>query len=334
VSVRSVNSAIVKKLVPISKLKSDAEVQGFYLCKEKHLRRTRAGELYIDIVLTDGTGEIGAKVWDNVEELTTRFQQGNAVAVRGRVDIFQDKKQIVIGRINKATEAKYARYGFKPETLVPSSPKNPVRMWTYLGALIQKMENPFLKKLVSGLYRTHKKRLMTMPASLTMHYTYRSGYLEHVLSMTRLGLTLSSHYRANSDLLVSGILLHGIGKVRELTDALLPKYSDEGNFIGHSVLSWDMVRQEADRIKGFPPELLLELEHLIISHEGGFSPRYVNVSRARTKEALLLQALDNLDTKVSVMNRILAEDSEEGDWTSRRNYFGTELYKGSRQQPD
>jgi len=322
----------VKKLVPISKLKSDTEVQGFYLCKEKHLRRTRTGELFIDIILTDSTGEIGAKVWDNVEELRIRFQQGDAVAVRGRVDTFQDKKQIVIVRINTATEAKYSRYGFKPETLVPSSPKNPVRMWASLGALIQKMENPFLKKLVSGLYRTHKKKLMTMPASLSMHYTYRSGYLEHVLSMTHLGLTLSSHYGANRDLLVSGILLHGIGKVRELTDALLPKYSDEGNFIGHSVLSRDMVREEAGKIKGFPPEMLLELEHLIVSHEGGFSPRHS--SRARTKEALLLQALDNLDTKLSVMNRILTEDSEEGDWTSRRNYFGTELYKGIRRQPD
>jgi 3'-5' exoribonuclease len=93
-----------------------------------------------------------------------------------------------------------------------------------------------------------------------------------------------------------------------------------------------MVREEAGKIKAFPAELLLELEHLIMSHEGGFSPRYG--SRARTKEALLLQALDNLDTKVSVMNRILAEDSEEGDWTSRRNYFGTELYKGSGQKSD
>lgn len=322
----------MKKLLPVSKLKTDTEVQGFYLCKEKHLRRTRTGELFIDLVLTDGTGEIGAKVWDQVEELTTKFQQGDAVAVRGRVDRFQEKKQIIIGRINKATEAKYARYGFKPETLVPTSPLNPVRMWTSLSALIQKIQNPFLKKLVSGLYRKHKKRLMTMPASLTMHYMYRSGYLEHVLSMTRLGLMLSSHYGANSDLLVSGILLHGIGKVRELTDVLIPEYSDEGNFIGHSVLSRDMVREEAGKTKGFPAELLLELEHLIMSHEGGFSPRYG--SRARTKEALLLQVLDNLDTKVSIMGRILAEDSEDGDWTSRRNYFGTELYKGGGRKSD
>ena len=103
----------------------------------------------------------------------------------------------------------------------------------------------------------------------------------------------------------------------------MPEYSDEGNFIGHSVLGRDMIREEAAEIKNFPDDLLLELEHLIMCHS-----RYRN--RARTKEALLLQALDNLDTKVSLFNRILDEDSEDGDWTSRRNYFGAALYKGDR----
>ena len=85
-------------------------------------------------------------------------------------------------------------------------------------------------------------------------------------------------------------------------------------------------------IKDFPNDLLLELEHLIMCHEGGFDSSYMN--RARTKEALLLQALDNLDTKVSVFNRILAEDSEDGDWTNRRNYFGAALYKGDRPEAE
>lgn len=322
----------MKKLVPISKFKANADIQGFFLCKEKHIRTTRAGELYIDVVLADGTGEIGAKVWDRVQEYTEKFDQGDAVAVRGRVDTFQDRLQVIVGRINKATEAKYARYGFKPDMLVATSPQDPVKMWTSLGAIIQKMENRFLKKLVSTLYKENKKRLMTMPASITMHYTYRSGYLEHVLSMSRVGAALAKHYNADSDLLLTGILLHGIGKVRELTDSLVPEYSDEGNFIGHGVLSRDMIRDAASEIRDFPQDLLLELEHLILSHEGGFDTRYRN--RARTKEALLLQALDSLDTKVSVFDRILAEDGEDGDWTSRRNYFGAALFKGDRSKAE
>ena len=315
----------MKKLITISKLKADSDVQGFYLCKEKHLRKTRSGDLFIDIILTDGTGEIGAKVWDHAQDMSEKFEQGDAVAIRGRVDTFQEKKQIIIGRINRATEARYARYGFKPEKLVPTSSQDPVRMWSSIGTIIQKMENPYLKKLLWQLYRKYKKRLMTMPASLSLHYTFRSGYLEHVLSMSRVASSLARHYGANIDLILAGILLHGIGKVREFTNALIPEFSNEGNFIGHAILGRDMVRDQAGQIKGFPPELLLELEHLIMSHESRFSSHYGSV--AKTKEALILQILENLDSNISILTKILADDSEQGHWTSGRNYFGTALYK-------
>jgi len=164
-----------------------------------------------------------------------------------------------------------------------------------------------------------------LPASLNMHYPYRSGYLEHILSMAKNGLKLAPHYNADTDLLLAGILLHGIGKVPELGDELVPDYSDEGHFIGHTVLGRDMVRESAASIKDFPSDILSELEHMILCHEGAFESRFR--SRPRTKEALLLQLLDNFDAKVAMFDRILREDSEEGDWTSRRNYFGTHLRK-------
>tara|TARA_B100000029_G_scaffold516574_1_gene631347 strand:- start:12465 stop:13424 length:960 start_codon:yes stop_codon:yes gene_type:complete len=318
----------VKKLVAIANLKTDAEIQGFYLCKEKHLRRTRSGELFVDIILADSTGTVGAKVWRNVKKLSIKFEQGDAVAVRGRVEIFQEKNHVLINRINKATEARYARYGFKPEKLVPSSPFNPEKMWSSIGEIVNKMEDPFLKKLIWQLYRKHKKRLITIPASLNMHYTYRSGYLEHVLSMSRIAISFARHYRANVDLLIAGVLLHGIGKVIEFTDSLVPELSDEGSFLGHSLLSRDMVLNEVKKIKNFPSNLLIQIEHLIITHEGGFRSGYDY--RGKTKEALLLQALDTIDAKLSVLKKLMSEDIEEGKWTNKRNYFGTSFYKGDK----
>lgn len=303
----------------------NAAIQGFYLCKKKYLRTTRAGELYLDLILQDKTGEIGAKVWDRVTEYSQKFKTGDAVAVRGRVEIFQDRLQVVVGRINAATEAKYGRYGFKEELLVPTSPHDPDKMWAELGRIIKNMSHRPLKKLVTDIYRKHKANLMKLPASLTMHYPYRSGYLEHVLSMARMGRRLASHYKANGDLLLAGILLHGVGKVRELGDELVPDYTDEGHFVGHTVLGRDMVRESAADIKDFPDDILSELEHMILCHEGAFESRFR--SRPRTIEALLLQLLDNFDTKAAMFNRILQEDSEEGGWTSRRNYFGTHLRK-------
>ena len=322
----------MKKLVPISRLKPDTEIQGFYLCKEKHLRNTRSGELFVDVVLSDSTGSVGAKIWQNVNKLSQRFEKGHAVAVRGRVEIFQEKKQILINRINKATGARYARYGFKPEKLVLSSPYNPEKMWSSIGEVINKIENPYLKRLIWQLYKKHKKRLIIMPASLSMHYTYRSGYLEHILSMSRIAIPFARHYKADVDLLISGVFLHGIGKLVEFTDSMIPEFSDRGSFLGHSVLSRDMVVNEARKIKNFPSELLLQVEHLIVTHEGGFRSGYDY--RGKTKEALLLQVLDSLDAKMSVLKKLLSEDVEQGKWTNKRNYFGTSFYKNETKESD
>lgn len=115
----------MKKISSISEFKATDDVQGFYLCKKKNLRTTRAGELFLDLVLTDRTGEVAAKVWDRVKEYGEKFEAGDAVAVRGRVETFQDRLQIVVGRINKATPAKYARHGFREDDLVPRRPTIP-----------------------------------------------------------------------------------------------------------------------------------------------------------------------------------------------------------------
>lgn len=199
-------------------------------------------------------------------------------------------------------------------------------MWTEIGALIQKVKNNHLKRLLTDIYKGNKKTLQRIPASVAMHYPYRSGYLEHVLSMAKVGLKLAKHYQVDQDLILAGILLHSVGKVKEFTDALVPEYTDEGNFLGHTNIGRDMTRDAAAGIKDFPPALLLELEHMISSHEGVFDGR--RSSRARTKEALLLQLIDYMDTRLSVFDKIIQQDTEYGDWTGRRNIFGTSLYKG------
>ena len=104
----------MKSIIPISKFKSGETIQGFYLCVEKYLRHTRSGELYLDLVLKDKTGQINAKVWDNVKEYEKKFKSGDPVALKGEVDLFLDKLQLNIKRINKATVQNYARYGFDP----------------------------------------------------------------------------------------------------------------------------------------------------------------------------------------------------------------------------
>lgn len=318
----------MKKIIYIDKFKVNMDIQGFYLCKVKQLRTTRAGELYLDLVLQDKTGEVGAKVWDRAEEFSGKFKKGDPLAVRGRVESYQDKLQVVIGRLNKVTPARYGRYGFKEEELVPTSPNDPAKMWADIGNIIKNIKNPYLKQLISDLYRGNKKMLMTLPASISRHYPYRSGYLEHILSLAKVGITLAKHYNADVDLLLAGIFLHAIGKVKELSDSLIPSFTDEGNFLGHTYLSRDMVREGTRKIENFPNDLLTKVEHLIATHEGIYDRRYS--SKPKLKEALLLQHIDYLDTRVNLFEQIINEDVEEGDWTSLRNYFSVPLFKGKK----
>ena len=115
------NIVTMKNIIPISKFKEGQVVQGFYLCLEKKLRHTRTGELYIDLVLRDRTGQVQAKIWNKVKEYDAKFSAGDAVAIKGSVEIFIDEFQLVVQRINKATLQRYSRYGFDPALIVPTS---------------------------------------------------------------------------------------------------------------------------------------------------------------------------------------------------------------------
>jgi 3'-5' exoribonuclease len=315
----------MKKITSIVEFKEGEKVQGFYLCAEKHIRHTRTGERYLDLLLRDRTGQISAKVWDKVSEYNDKFASGDPVAVSGEVEIFLDRPQIIVKRINRASVKTYGRYGYDPGKIVPSSEKDPKQMWKELMILIKRIRNPHLRNLVMMIYQENKKKLLTHPASVSIHHNYRSGYLEHILSMAKIGEKLAPHYAVNKSLLLSGIMLHDIGKIQEITSDMEASFTDEGHFIGHIVIGRDMVIRSAGKMKGFPKDLLLKLEHIILSHQGRYewqSPRIPKIA-----EALLVHLIDNLDAKMNIMKYAILEDIEEGSWTSGRNIFHTPLFK-------
>ncbi len=315
----------MKAITQINEFKEGADIRGFFLCVEKHLRNTRGGDLYLDLVLRDRTGQITAKLWKEVSEYHDKFSAGDAVVVAGQVDVYLDKLQLNIKKINVATVQSYGRYGYDPALIVPSAKSDAKQMWKELIIYIKKINNKYLKMLVTSVYKEHKSKLLTYPASVVMHHNYRSGLLEHTLSMAQLGTSLSEHYKVDTDLLMTGILLHDIGKVREITSELEASYSDEGNLIGHIVLGRDIAIKAASQIKKFPPDLLIKIEHLILSHKGQYD--WQSPKKPKFKEALLLHLIDNMDAKMNLMEKAIEEDIEEGKWTSRRNYFRIPILK-------
>ncbi len=316
----------MKPITQISSFLEGTSIQGFYLCVEKHLRHTRAGDLYLDLILRDNSGTVPAKVWDKVDEFNEKFSAGNPVAIKGNIESFKDRLQLVIKKINIASVKNYGRYGFDPSLIVPTSPYNPNKMWKRVVQIIGKMKNPFLKKVVSNIFREHKDKLLIHPASVMMHHNYRSGFLEHILSMAKIAEKLTPIYKLDQDLVMAGVLLHDIGKLTEISSSLEAEYTDEGNFIGHIVIGRDMVREACAKIKGFPKILQQQLEHIILSHQGKFERQ--SPKQPSFEEALLVHFIDNMDAKMNLMKLALEEDQQDGKWTDRKNIFRTALYKG------
>ena len=316
----------MKSIVTISKFKEGDTVQGFYLCVEKHLRHTRAGDLYLDLVLKDQTGQVQGKVWDKVEKFRQKFSSGDAVAIKGDVELFIDRLQLNVKRINKATVQNYARYGFDPALVIPTAEADPKYMWKEINTIIGKMENLNLKKLCHNIYLENKEKLLTHPASVSMHHNYRSGLLEHILSMVRLANHLSPHYQLDKDLVLTGILLHNIGKLQEIESNYEASLSEKGNLIGHIAIGLEMVKEATKKIKKFPENLLLKVEHIILAHQGKYE--WQSPKKPAFKEALLVHLINLVDAQMNIMDMAINDDQEEGPFTNHHNYFRIPLYKG------
>ncbi len=316
----------MKPIVSISNFKEGQTIQGFYLCVEKHLRHTRSGNLFIDLILRDNTGKIHGKIWNKVQEFDKKFSQGDPVAIKGNVESFLDRPQLTITRINKATVQNYARYGFDPALIVPTSDNDPQKMWNEIISIIRSIKNPLLKKLSYNLYNKNKEKLLTHPASARMHHNYRSGFLENVLSMAKLAKTLAPHYNLDVDMVCVGVLLHDIGKLDCIESEYETSYTEKGNLLGHIVVGRDMVCDEAKKIKNFPKDLLLKIEHMILSHQGKY--KWKSPKKPAFAEALLVHLIDLLDSQMNIMDQEIKADQDKDIFTSKYNYFNVPLLKG------
>lgn len=317
----------------IEELTDGENLDEVYLATDKQLRANRNGNLYLQLMLRDRSGSIGARLWNVGEAQARTFEEGDFVRARGKVQLFQGSLQVILNSLERVATGVVEIGDFLPHT-----DKDVAALQQQLKTILRKIATPALRALAECFLMdpAFLRDFSRAPAGVRNHHAYIGGLLEHVVNMLEGADRLAPLYpKVDRDLLLMGVFLHDVGKLRELSYERVFGYTDEGQLVGHLVIGVEMLNdkvREVPKLTGepFPKELLLRLQHLIVSHHGTLefgSPRL-----PMTPEAIFLHYLDNLDAKVHTFVRDIVEDRGEGSaWTPFSPSLQRRLFKGSRE---
>jgi len=315
----------------ISLLKEGDAVQQFFLVRQSDRGTTKEGKPFLSLVLGDKSGALVARVWEKVlAKCPGPFAPGDHVAVQGQVESYKGELQLKILYINTVAALRDLGrdlQGYDPELLCQATPYDRDTLWQELWQLAETQIGPPLGELVLRVLGRYREEFLVCPAALRYHHPYLGGLLEHTWFVTRHALaSLTIYPELNRDLVLAGAMLHDLGKVKELANPQAPERTVPGHLLGHVVLGWEMVRTEA-QAAGFPdPILLVQLEHIILSHHG--SMEFGSPILPKTREALVVNFLDDLDAKLKMMSQHLESDTGAGDFTGYNRALQRDLYKG------
>ena len=317
------------RLPRIREIAPESEGWGYFLCTFKELRPIRSGELLL-FTLQDATGQIQAKLLDDIERFKDEFEAGEFVRIEARGTTFQGQTQLVVSQIRRVNPPQDRLQGFREEDCVLSSPRSADEMWAELSDRLQAIRDPHIRVLLNRIAADHERELREWPAAQMIHHAYRGGLLEHTLKMAEVAGGLARAYEANEDLVFAGVLLHDIGKLQELSyEPGAVTYTRDGNLIGHIALGLILVHETIAGISGFPDDLRAQIEHLVLSHHG--SREHGSPVEPKTIEAFILSAVDELDSRINQVRRAIREDTGgESEFTTWHRRLGRVLFKGGR----
>lgn len=291
------------------------------------VRQTKKQKPFLRLELNDSGGRIDAVMWDGFDEELTHTPLGQVICVRGRMEAYGERPQVVVNSISVPPAGSY-----DPSALMPSSERDPAEMQAELEEIIAALKHPLLRNLLEIAFvqdLDFRQKFSQAPAAKRWHQAYIGGLLEHTLIVVAHARALAGRYReVQNDLVIAGALLHDIGKVSEYSwDGYLDS-STEGRLVGHLVIGVEMLTMWTAGIEDFPGPLGWQLKHIILSHHG--SLEFGSPVPPRTLEALVVHFADNLDSKLSgvlkVRNRQL---DAPGEWTEYIRLMETQFFKSS-----
>ncbi len=297
----------------VNELEPNKVIQTSFLVHSKEIRQKKSGELYLSLLLADRTGELDAKMFDNCADVLDAFERDDFVKVKGLIQIFHNRPQLTIHKMRRMDDSEIDFVDY-----FPSTRRDPEEMWRELRGMVAGMSNAHLRSLLDSVLDDPEiaARYKRAPAAKSIHHAFLGGLLEHVLSLATLARLTAPHYpHVDFDLMLTGVVLHDIGKIYELNYERGFSYSNDGQLLGHIHIGLRMVADKLRGLADFPEKLRVLVEHMVLSHHGQLE--YGSPKLPQFPEALLLHYLDDLDSKMECMRALIEKDRQvEGCFTS------------------
>ncbi|MEI7589771.1 MAG: HD domain-containing protein [Deltaproteobacteria bacterium] len=305
-------------------IKAGDRVKELFLIADKNLAHSQKGMPYLNVKIKDKTGEIVCKVWDKAVELDGACQKGEVAFITGLASTYKGLIQLTINDIVPVSADK-----FESEDFFPTAKRDIEEMFAELMTIIDSVENVYLQPLLKSFFDDDAiaRQFKKTPAAKGMHHTPIGGLLEHTLCVANLLNKIVTFYPSlNRDIVLTGGILHDIGKIRELSFGSLVEYTTEGRLIGHIVIGLEMLNSKIALIENFPENLSLELRHIMLSHHGEFE--FGSPKRPKTKEALIIHQVDDMDAKLNAFEESINNSDEALSWTPYHRLLERFIYKG------
>jgi 3'-5' exoribonuclease len=288
----------------------------------KQIKPKKTGEPYLALTLGDRSGQLEAKMWDNVDDVLYAFEQDDFLKIKGLINKYKNRFQLTIHKLRKLGDSEIEFDDYLPKTT-----KNIDQLWQTLAAFVRSFQNPHLRALLQAFMADPEiaAAYRNAPAAKTLHHAYIGGLLDHVVSLFRsCDLICQNYPQLNRDLLLTGAFLHDIGKIHELTFNRSFTYTTRGQLLGHMIIELEMLQSKLAIVPDFPPEMKTLIEHLIISHHGQYD--FGSPKLPMFAEALVLHYLDDLDSKMEAMRAHFEREADlDNPWTSYNASLGRPL---------
>ena len=275
----------------------NANVTSYFALSGMQVREKKLGGQFLALILTDKTGSFDGRMWDDISEVAANCAEGCYVKVQGQVSKYQGKFQITLTKMRLAGGNEV-----DPADYLPATRFDVEEMWAELRGYVSGFANADLKRLVFAFLDDEQiaAAYKTAPAAKMLHHAWLGGLLEHVLTLVRVCRATAPFYpEVDAELLVTGAILHDIGKIRELSWKNSFSYTLEGQMIGHISIAQGMLREKVLALAPFPEKVALLVEHMILSHHGKYE--FGSPKLPMTPEAILLSALDDLEAKMQAL---------------------------------